>query len=351
MDTQKKHIFMIENPLLDISIDMADNSLLEKYQLAHGQASLATEAQLPMYDEIWGMEGRLAIPGGSTLNSARSANFILKNQGHANSVVYYGSIADDEKGHTLEQVLKDEGVTGNFHKDTETPTGTCAVIVVNKERTLCANLAAACKYKIEHLHNNMDALRNAALIYSSSFFITSNVQALHEVGQFASDNDIPMGFNFSAVFLIQFELQNVLKALEHADYVFANEDEAAAFGTSQGMEGAPLTEVAKLMAKWKKSNTKRPRVAIVTHGAKPVIVCQQIHGTEEVTLDEYPIEPLEKHQIVDTNGAGDSFVGAFMSQLYQGKDLATCVKAGIYLSREVVQRSGCMFPDKMEWSA
>ena len=128
-----------------------------------------------MYDEIWGMEGRLAIPGGSTLNSARSANFILKHQGHANSVVYYGSIADDEKGKTLEKVLTDEGVTGNFHKDTETPTGTCAVIVVNKERTLCANLAAACKYKIEHLHNNMDALRNAALIYSSSFFITSNV--------------------------------------------------------------------------------------------------------------------------------------------------------------------------------
>ena len=31
MDTQKKHIFMIENPLLDISIDMADNMLLEKY--------------------------------------------------------------------------------------------------------------------------------------------------------------------------------------------------------------------------------------------------------------------------------------------------------------------------------
>jgi len=30
------------------------------------------------------------------------------------------------------------------------------------------------------------------------------------------------------------------------------------------MPGAPLTEVAKVLAKWKKVNKKRPRVAIVT---------------------------------------------------------------------------------------
>ena len=40
-----------------------------------------------------------------------------------------------------------------------------------------------------------------------------------------------------------------------------------------------------------------------------------------------------------------------MAQLYQGKDIDTCVNCGIYLSREIVQRSGCTFPDKMEWSA
>jgi len=79
----------------------------------------------------------------------------------------------------------------------------------------------------------MDTLANAKIIYSTSFFITSNVSALLEVGKYASDNDIPFGYNLSAVFLLQFELNNVLAALEHADYLFANEDEAAAFGTAQ----------------------------------------------------------------------------------------------------------------------
>lgn len=193
----------------------------------------------------------------------------------------------------MEKDLTDNGITGNFHKDAETPTGTCAVIVVDKERTLCANLAAACKYPSEHLKANMSTLDNAKIIYSTSFFITSNVGALHEIAKYASDHDICFGYNLSAVFLLQFELNNVLAAMEHADYLFANEDEAAAFGTSQKMEGASLQDIAKVMAKWKKSNTKRPRVAIVTNGAKPVIVAINTPGSDEVELTEYPVAALE----------------------------------------------------------
>lgn len=171
------------------------------------------------------------------------------------------------------------------------------------------------------------------------------------MGKYASDNDIPFGYNLSAVFLLQFELPTVLAALEHADYLFANEDEAAEFGKTQKMEeGVSLTEVAKVLAKWKKSNTKRPRVAIVTNGAKPVIVAINTPGSEDVQVTEYPVAELSKDQIVDTNGAGDAFVGGFMAQLYQGKELADCIKAGIYLSREVVQRSGCTFPDNFGYT-
>jgi hypothetical protein len=34
-------IFFIENPLLDISVELKDNSILDKYKLQHGMASLA----------------------------------------------------------------------------------------------------------------------------------------------------------------------------------------------------------------------------------------------------------------------------------------------------------------------
>jgi adenosine kinase len=93
-----KQLFCIENPLLDISVELKDNTILDKYGLQHGMASLAEEKQLPLYDEIWAMEGRLAIPGGSALNSARSANFMFKNQGLTGKVTYFGCIGNDEKG-------------------------------------------------------------------------------------------------------------------------------------------------------------------------------------------------------------------------------------------------------------
>ena len=131
MEKQQKCLFMIGNPLLDISVECPDSKVLDKYELQHGQASLASEKQAPaLYNELWDMPGRQAIPGGSALNSARSANYMLKNNGHAKQVTYFGSIADDDKGKALEDCLVEEGVNGNFHKCTSDPTGTCAVVVV-----------------------------------------------------------------------------------------------------------------------------------------------------------------------------------------------------------------------------
>lgn len=98
--------------------------------------------------------------------------------------------------------MEKSGVNGYFCKDPSEVTGTCAVIVVEKERTLCANLAAACKYSIQHLNDNINVLQDSKLIYTSSFFITSNFEALVQVAEYATDNNIPLGFNLSAVFLI-----------------------------------------------------------------------------------------------------------------------------------------------------
>jgi hypothetical protein len=43
MEKQQKCLFMIGNPLLDISVECPDNKVLDKYELQHGQASLANE--------------------------------------------------------------------------------------------------------------------------------------------------------------------------------------------------------------------------------------------------------------------------------------------------------------------
>jgi hypothetical protein len=48
------------------------------------------------------------------------------------------------------------------------------------------------------------------------------------------------------------------------------------------LQGQSLQEIAKFMAKYKKANQKRPRVAIVTNGSKPIIVAINTPGSEDV---------------------------------------------------------------------
>lgn len=48
------------------------------------------------------------------------------------------------------------------------------------------------------------------------------------------------------------------------------------------------------------------------------------------------VPKIEKELIVDTNGAGDSFVGGFLAAYTKGHSVIECVKAGISLSGIVV---------------
>ena len=145
---------MIGNPIMDISYEDQDRKYLDQYKLELGSACLASEEQMPIYDELFNCEGRQLIPGGSALNSARSAQHVLAKSGDV-KVAYLGCIGNDEKGESLEKSVSDAGMHAHFAKDAEVKTGTCAVVVCGKERTLCANLGACTKYPTSHLKDNL----------------------------------------------------------------------------------------------------------------------------------------------------------------------------------------------------
>ena len=209
------------------------------------------------------MDGVVKVPGGSSLNSVRSANFMLKDT-LPGKCAFFGSIGNDEVGAVLEKELTDTGVHGYFHKDEQTPTGSCAVLVHHKERTLCANLAACLKYPTAHLEANMSVLDKAAFLYTSCFFITSNYEAMQNYAKFAADHNKPLGLNLSATFLLQFHTEQVNKMIEYADYVFCNEDEAKVFAEVNKVEYTSFADVATAIVKMPKVNSTRSRISIIT---------------------------------------------------------------------------------------
>lgn len=192
---------------------------------------MATPDQLPLYDELFTHPNTEQIPGGSTLNTCRTLNHLLKDPF---ACQFFGCIGQDKVGSTLEDTLSGLKIQAKLHKDAETPTGTCACLIIKNERTLCANLAACLKYPLNHLQSHLKDMEEPKFMYSSAFFISSNFEALKLFASFAAEKNIPFGFNLSAVFLIQFNLNEILEILPYTDYLFCNEHEGAAFAESQG---------------------------------------------------------------------------------------------------------------------
>ena len=66
-------------------------------------------------------------------------------------------------------------------------------------------------------------------------------------------------------------------------------------------------------------------------------------------VKEYPTVPLPADKVVDTNGAGDSFVGGFLARFVVGSHLDECIAAGQYTAKDCIQHSGCNYSSKPDF--
>jgi adenosine kinase len=328
------------NPLLDISADVP-LSVFEKYGLAPGTACLAEPHHLPLYDELIHNYNVKYIAGGAGQNSMRACQWMMQSPG---SVGYIGSIGRDENGDVLKKAADGDGVVTYYHVDDAAPTGTCACLIHEKERCLVANLAAANNYKIGHLHSTLvqTALNEAKMYYITGFFLTVCPDAIYHIGQKAVDQNKHFLFNISAVFITGFG-ELFQRVLPFVDVLFGNETEAEAFGKSQGWEETDLDVIAKKAQNLPKANANRTRIIVFTQGAKQTIVCQP-----DGQVVHFPVPKIDPALIVDTNGAGDSFVGGFLSRFVRGESLEECVRAGHYCASKVIQVSGAVYLGKPE---
>ena len=173
------------------------------------------------------------IAGGSTQNSIRVAQWMLQ-QPHA--CTYCGSVGKDDNAKRLEEAAQKDGVNVQYHVDGEHPTGTCAVLVCDKDRSLVTNLGAANHYKLDHLQKpEVDALMQAARVfYISGFFLTVSPPSAMHVANHAADTGKPFVLSLAAPFICQFFSDPLKELLPYTDFVVGNEHEAMAFGEKWG---------------------------------------------------------------------------------------------------------------------
>ena len=263
-----------------------------------------------------------------------------------NATTYFGSVGKDHHADLLREVAAKDGVDARYHVDESTPTGTCAACIMGGERSLVANLAAANNYKIDHLKANWSAVEAARVIYSAGFFITVSPDSMMEVAKYAAANNKYYCLNISAPFLCEVPpfKKTIMDLLPYVDFFFGNENEARAFAKSEGWETEDVGEIALRVSKFPKENGSRARVVVFTQGKDPTVVAT--NGS----VKSYPVTLVPADKLVDTNGAGDAFVGGFLSQLVAGKDLDECVRAGNYAGGVIIQSSGTQLPDTCEFT-
>jgi hypothetical protein len=71
-------LFVIGNPMLDISVYEKDDTLLAKYKIEKGSQCLARPEQMSIYNEIFNRKDNKLTTGGAALNTACATRFSLR---------------------------------------------------------------------------------------------------------------------------------------------------------------------------------------------------------------------------------------------------------------------------------
>merc|ERR1712083_194872 len=205
---------------------------------------------------------------------------------------------------------------------------------------------AANNFKVEHVKEpaNLKIVQEAKNIYSAGFFITVSTDSMKLAAKETVQSGAKYCMNLSAPFLMQVPPFKafITEIMPLVDFLFCNETEALTYAETEGWETTDIAFIATRISLIPSSKGIH-RTVVVTQGKDPTIVA--VHGH----VTEYPILALLKEKLVDTNGAGDAYVGGFLAALSKGLPVADCCKAGAYSASIIVQHSGCTYPAKPDY--
>ena len=328
------------HPLLDISCQV-DHALLQKYRISLGSCNLAEPHQLSLFEDISQRREVEFVPGGASMNSIRVARWIIGE----NICSFVGSLGNDEFGCILERALRRGGVQSVFEYHEDHPTGTCACLIVEKERSLVAHLGAALQLSLAHMQSKAvtAVIERGTYYYLEGFFmnLVSSPHSLILLGEHAAANDKFFMLNLSAPYLCYIFKERLELILPYTDYLFGNNDDFSAYAASVGWEPpASQSDLLMKMVGLPKKNGRRGRTVVMTCGASATIV-----ATPDGLVQQFRPFPVPVEEIVDTNGAGDAFVGGFLSQIVRGASLAECVRVGHLAAAHIIRHNGCTFDD------
>ena len=320
-----KKIIGIGNALVDVLVQMNDDSLLTELQLPKGGMQLIDEQRQHLLNRrIETLQSHKATGG-----SAGNTILALANMGMKPGFI--GKIGRDEMGTFFAENCLQTGIEAKLTL-CDTPTGVANTFISpGGERTFGTYLGAAALLQADEI--SPELFRGYELLHIEGYLV-QNHDLIEKICQSAKQEGLVLSIDLASYNVIKADLpffQHLVK--DYIDIVFANEEECAAFTeTSDPKEG--LKHIAQLCM-----------LAIVKLGSKGAMA---MWGASSDQYGTEAFAPAQKVNAIDTTAAGDFFAGGFLYALSKGASLEKCLQTGALLSSYVIQVIGTRLP-KEDW--
>ena len=334
-------LIAIGNPIVDISAEV-DKENIQKYRLKWGETVFADESNIGFFSELESKPEVTYIPGGSIQNTLRVCSWCLNmepNNQNKFSITMLGATGQDLYKEKIMNALETAKVKPLLQAIPNMNTSRCGVGIYKKERCLLPEIRASnCLTEDFVTEHQNEIFENDALLIEGYFLQEKFDICKNLCMEFKKEKKFII-LALSAVFMVQAHYDKIVEIANHADMVVGNIEELETFAGVKGVEKKEIFEkVAKKL-------TEKERLFVVTDGSKGVLISKYDYNRNQVDfiLQSFP-SLMKTEDIVDLNGAGDAFLGGFLSQFMKGSTLYSCCRAGNDAAYVILQNIGCTFP-------
>lgn len=318
-------VMAIGNALVDHEYVLSD-AALEDTGLVKGQMTLVerdAQQELLAFFNLADIEPSKQAGGGSAANTM----FALASLG--GKPFYACRVGDDKSGQFYLQDLNQAGViTSDKSIHANGVTGSCVVAVTHDgERTMQTYLGTSSEIAAENV--DFEALVQADWLYIEGYLAMSeSIQpAMTQLRQQAGLHGAKIAVSFADPAVVKFAKEGLLNMLGNkVEIIFCNSEEAKLFTDKKQIKAA-----ARALLKY-------CQIAVVTDGANGAILAQKSDDDTEMTIHNIATPTVPT--VIDTNGAGDNYAGAFLYALSQHYTLPECGRLASAVSARVVQQFG-----------
>lgn len=202
---------------------------------------------------------------------------------------------------------------------------------------MTANIGAALKVEHKFIEDSLNEFSTKpSLYYIEGFFIPDKMHICRYLYETFNTKSLLIT-NLNAPYIVKTFPKDITWLTKKADIVFGNRDEFEELANINGFQ-----EMEDLLTDLLNDYTGEKKTIVVTDGANSVCFYQ---GSEKgIESDIVNVPKVNADEIIDTTGAGDSFVAGFIHALIEGKSTRQCIELGTEISAKVIKIIGCNLP-------